>query len=113
MIHVALMRVVLQIPGARSLKDGRAVLNSVRDRVRHRFDVSVAEVELSEQHDRRVLAIATIGNDPRLLRSIVDKISQYLNTSVDAIITGIDVEILPWQPHDRWVTPRAEGDEEG
>ena len=44
-IHVGVLHMVLRINGARSLKDRRQVVRSLRDRVRHRFDVTWHEVE--------------------------------------------------------------------
>jgi uncharacterized protein YlxP (DUF503 family) len=55
-MFVGVARIVLQIPGARSLKDRRSVVRSYKDRVRARLPVSVAEVG-----DVEVWQIATIG----------------------------------------------------
>ena len=43
-MHVGVMRLVLEIPGARSLKDKRQVVRSFKERVKSRLGVSIAEV---------------------------------------------------------------------
>jgi uncharacterized protein YlxP (DUF503 family) len=106
-LQIGVLRVVLHIPSARSLKDGRAVMQRLRDRVRHRFEVSVQEVEASEIASRRVLAITTIGDDPRLIRSILDRIRALIEQDADAIAGQVDVDVFQWHPRDQW-TPEGE-----
>ena len=46
---VGVLRLVFHIPHARSLKEKRSVARKFRDRIRARFDVSIAEVEAQER----------------------------------------------------------------
>ncbi len=43
-VFVGVVQLEVVVPGARSLKDGRMVVRSLRDRVRSRFDVSFHEI---------------------------------------------------------------------
>ena len=54
-IVVGVLRVVLHVPGSRSLKDRRRVVLSLKDRLVTRHKASVAEVGHLEAHDRAVL----------------------------------------------------------
>lgn len=107
MLNIGVLRVVLTIPSARSLKDGRAVLQRLRDRVRHRFDVAVHEVEPSEIASRRVLAVTTVGDDARQIRSILDRVRALIDQDADAIAGQVDVDVFQWHPRDEW-TPTGE-----
>lgn len=95
-LHIGVLRVVLHVPAARTLKDSRAILNSLRDRVRHRFDVAVHEIEAGDAAQRRVLAVSTVGDDARLLRSIVDKVLAYIESFPEVTPTDIDVDVFQW-----------------
>ncbi len=108
---IGVLRMVLHIPRARSLKDGRQVLVSLRDRVRHRFDVSVNEVEAGEIASRRVLVVTAAGSDGRLLRSTLDKVLAFAEQSVDAVIVDAAVDVFPWTPPGPWMAP-VESDED-
>ncbi len=77
-MRVAILRMVLGIPGATSLKDKRSVVSRVRDRCRNQFGVSVAEVELLDVHDRAVLGMALVSNDSRLLQSRMDQLLEFV-----------------------------------
>lgn len=97
-IFVGVARAVLHIPGARSLKDGRQVSVSLRDRVRQRFDVSVHEVEPSEDAARRVLVVTTAGNDGRVIRATLDRVRALMEAQGDAIVAHVDVDVFRWHP---------------
>ena len=77
---VALLSLELHVPHARSLKDKRAVVRSVKDRLR-RFNVSVAEVDHQSLLQRCGLGIAAAGvsqvDVERLLRGAVDEVERH------------------------------------
>jgi uncharacterized protein YlxP (DUF503 family) len=52
------MQVQLSIPASHSLKEKRMVVKSVKDRIRHRFNVSISEIGDHEQWNSSVLGIA-------------------------------------------------------
>lgn len=60
---VGLCTVELFIAESRSLKDKRQVLHSLRDRLRGKFNLSVAEVDAQDLWQRTVLAMACVAND--------------------------------------------------
>jgi len=97
-IWVAVMRVVLVIPGARSLKDGRAVVRSLVDRARHRFDVSVHEVESGDALQRRTLVFTTAGNDQRTIRTLMEQVRAFVESNPDAIAGTVDLDVFRWHP---------------
>ena len=75
---VGLLTVELHIPGARSLKDKRRVLASVKDRVR-KLNVSLAETGHHDLRQRGQLGIVAIATH----RDAVDR-------SLDAVLTEIE-----------------------
>lgn len=87
---VALLRVRIHIPGARSLKDRRAVVRKAVDRVRARFNVSVAEVGDVERWQIATLAAVMVTNDHSLATEVLDKITSTIASSVagEAMVTG-------------------------
>ena len=77
---VALLSLEIHVPHARSLKDKRAVVRSVKDRLR-RFNVSVAEIDHQSLRQRCRLGIAAVGGSrvdvERLLGGAVDEIERH------------------------------------
>jgi uncharacterized protein YlxP (DUF503 family) len=60
---VGLLTLELHLPEAQSLKDKRQVLRSLKDRLRGKFNVAVAELEHHDVWQRSVVGIVTISNE--------------------------------------------------
>ncbi len=75
---VGIARFVLRMSANRSLKQKRRVVQRVRDRLRSRHNVSVAEIGSQDEARRAVLALGVVGSDGRQveasLRAMLDGI---------------------------------------
>lgn len=75
---VGLLTLDLHFPESKSLKDKRWLLRSIKDRIRNKFNVSVAEVGANDLWQRSVVGIACVANETtiihRVFDSIIDKI---------------------------------------
>ena len=67
--HIGVMYIRVFIDQARSLKDKRMVLKSLKDRVRTQFNVSIAEVDGEDKWQTATLAVVMAGNDQRYIDS--------------------------------------------
>ncbi len=76
----------LQIPGCRSLKEKRTVVRSLRDRLRSRFHVSVAETGFQDVHDRAEITAALVASDGRLADSLADALDSFVATAGRAVV---------------------------
>ena len=61
-----------------SLKAKRSVLQRIKSRTRNKFNVSIAETADQDCTDRGTLCCAVVGSDGRLLRSVLDKIENFI-----------------------------------
>lgn len=59
---------------ARTLKDKRRIISSLKQRLRNRFNVSVAEVAYTETPKRSQIAVVTVANSSRLVHEVLDKV---------------------------------------
>jgi uncharacterized protein YlxP (DUF503 family) len=71
---VGLLELDLRVPEARSLKDKRMLVHSLRDRIRNKFNVSVAEVDDGDAHQRAVVGVAHVSNDQQFSNQVLSKI---------------------------------------
>ena len=81
---VGLLTVVLHIPSARSLKDKRRVIASIRTRLR-KLNVAIAETNYNDFHKQAQLDILTISTH----RDGVDKILTTVLTEIDRHDPGL------------------------
>jgi uncharacterized protein YlxP (DUF503 family) len=90
---VGSLRVRLLVREARSLKDKRQVVRSIKDRLRNRFNVSVAEVEAQDHHQLAVLGLAMVGNEARPIRLAFGEIVQALRSHPVAELIDYQEEV--------------------
>ena len=62
MVVIALLTLDIHIPDAHSLKDKRMVVRRLKDRLRSKFNVAVAEVEHQDLWQRTQLCVVTVGS---------------------------------------------------
>lgn len=82
---VGVLTLEIQIPYAHSLKEKRAVVQKVRDRLRSRFNVAVAELDHQDVWQQATLGVVSISNSQVLLESVFQKV-----LSESEKVTGLD-----------------------
>ena len=75
---VGVLSLEVHLPMAQSLKDKRSVLKSLRDRLRGRFNVSVAEVNPNETWQRATMGISTIGEDRAYVEGLLRQVTEWM-----------------------------------
>src|SRR5687768_10188069 len=93
-MFVCVARLSLEVPASGSLKAKRQVLRRITDRVKARFNVSVAEVDDNELWQRASIALAVVGNDRRHVNEQMDKVIQFVDDMYVAPILTREMEIL-------------------
>ncbi len=97
---IGVLRLQLRVPGSRSLKDRRKAVAQVRDRLRARGGLSVAEVGHLHDHDQAVIAVATVSRDPTEVRRALDRIAHDVESWGRAIVIARDVRMFrPFDGH--------------
>ncbi|OIP62861.1 MAG: DUF503 domain-containing protein [Nitrospirae bacterium CG_4_9_14_3_um_filter_53_35] len=93
-MRIGICVVELHLPGITSLKGKRSVVQSVKERVKNRFNVSVAEIDSLDLRQRASLGIAMVGNDSRKLNSELDKIVDYIEGMHVADLIHHQIEMI-------------------
>lgn len=75
---VGLLRVELHVPMALSLKDKRSVVKSLKDQIRGRFNVAIAELDANEKWQRASLGVATLGDDRRYVDGCLQQVVEWV-----------------------------------
>jgi uncharacterized protein YlxP (DUF503 family) len=95
---IAKLIIELEIPHAQSLKDRRQVVRSIKDKLRHSFNLSIAELDDSAVWNRATLGIVTISSSMNYLTGqihLIDDAVQRLAAGLSAEVSDSYVEILP------------------
>lgn len=97
-MFVGVLRLTLHLPDPGSLKSKRHLVRSAVDRVKARFNVSVAEVAENDLWQKSVLGVAAVGNDHAFVNETLDKVAGFVAAMHGGQIqvTGRDVEIVSY-----------------
>ena len=83
-------RIELHIPGSTSLKAKRSVVNRIKERLKSRFNASVAEVDYHDLWQRAALGVVIVGVEKRVLDSVLSRIVRVVE--METRVEIIDVE---------------------
>jgi uncharacterized protein len=92
-VVIGALEVRLSILGARSLKEKRKVLKSLKDRF-SKMNVSVAEVDDQDKWQACTLAFAIVSNDAPYVNSALDRIAHGLSEHPDVELLEHHAEIM-------------------
>ncbi len=92
---VGVLRLVFHIPHARSLKDKRSVVRKFRDRIRAKYDVSIAEVEAQDLHQKAVFGVAVVSADAAVCDSVLEQVAKSAELQEEAVLTDRSTELIP------------------
>jgi len=86
--------VELRVHASQSLKEKRGVVRRIVGRLRHRFGVSVAEVGGQATWQRAVIGLSLTGSDEAVVRRILDKAIDFIESLGLAELIGSEVDLL-------------------
>ena len=78
---VGTLQLELRFYKPRSLKEKRMVIKSLKERLKHRFNISISEVDGQDTWQSATLAIAMVNNDKRFVESSFQKILSFIDGS--------------------------------
>lgn len=91
---VGLCTVELYIPDGHSLKAKRQVLVSLKDRLRDKFNVSVAEVGDQDLWQKAVLGIACVANEGAYVNQVLDQALNLIRSVPMVELVQFRIELL-------------------
>lgn len=91
---VGLCTVELFLPESQSLKDKRQVLLSLKDRLREKFNLSVAEVDEQDLWQKAVLGLACVANDGRYVNQVCGQALNLIRSVSTVEVVQSRVELL-------------------
>src|SRR3954469_10012616 len=93
-MFVGVARIVLQIPGARSLKDRRRVVKGLKDRTRAKLPVSIAEIGDLERWQVATLGVSVVSNDSARCSEVLSHVASLAGAAHVAVGAAVPAEIV-------------------
>ena len=91
---IGVCEIHLHLPEVNSLKGKRKIIKGLKDRIRHGFNVSIAELDVHDKWQRAVIGIAYINKDRSRIDHILNKVVSAVDTTPCLFITDYAIDIF-------------------
>lgn len=92
-MFIGILGVEFRLHGNESLKDKRRVANSLKQKVRNKFNVAIAEIGSENDMSRLSLAVVSVSNDKRHLESRLTKCLSMMEAVCPEEMVGSEIHI--------------------
>lgn len=90
-MHIGACVLEIYLPDVGSLKHKRRIIKGSKERIRRRFNVSIAEIGNHDVWQRATIGIACIGNDSANVHSVIMKVTNFLRQNHSLEIIHMEV----------------------
>jgi uncharacterized protein YlxP (DUF503 family) len=91
---IGVLQLELSIGDAMSLKDKRRVVKSLKDRIAHGHNVSIAEVGALDEHRRSILGLAMVANDHAYVEGALSKLVDFVKAVPNCDLVDYQIDFL-------------------
>jgi hypothetical protein len=98
MASIGLLTLHLHIEHAQSLKDKRQVLRPLKDRLRKRFNVSVAELDFQDSWQSSLIGVVTISSSESYARQLLESVEREASRMLAADLRSVEIEFFQEAP---------------
>ena len=89
---VSMLQFIVEMPDVYSIKDKRRIIRSLKDRIGHKFKVSIAEVDLQDSLRFAQVGVAKVSNSRKFGESVMNKILTFTENNVEGRL--VDARIM-------------------
>ena len=91
---IGVLTLELQISEAHSLKEKRHVVKGLKDRLRTKFNISVAEIDGQDVWQRSVIAAVTVSSDHGRAEQVLQAVEREAASLLGGMLASASVEWL-------------------
>jgi uncharacterized protein YlxP (DUF503 family) len=93
-VYVGVVRLELHLPEARSLKEKRAAVRPLVERIRHRHQVMMVEADHRDLHQRAGFAIAALSTDAVDVEARLQRVRMTVDETWPGYVLAWDLEVI-------------------
>ncbi len=91
---VGVIRAEFYFPHARSLKEKRKEVKSIKERLRSSFNVSVSEIDNHDLWQRATIGISFLGGETSFVQEVLDKVMDVMIKNWSHFLVDVKTEFL-------------------
>ncbi len=92
MPSIGVLMLEMRLENSHSLKDKRHVVQSLKDRLRHKFNVSVAEIDHQDLWQRALVAAVTVSSDHNYAAQVLQSVEKEAAAMLGSELVNATVE---------------------
>ncbi len=96
-VYVGVCLLRLEMPWVRSLKEKRALVKPVTEKLKTRFPVSVSRLDGLNDYDWELVGITAISHDPSWLEGVLNKASRFAKSISECRMYEVTLEVERWR----------------
>ena len=89
---IGVLTLELRIEHAHSLKEKRHVVKSLKDRLRRKFNVSVAEIDGMDLHNSAVIAVATVSSSKPFAEQVLQSVERESSELLGPMLVRVEAD---------------------
>jgi uncharacterized protein len=93
---IGVLEMILYLPESHSLKEKRQVIMSIKDKVRTRFNVSIAEIDDQDLWQKARLGVCSLGTDRRYLNAQLEQVIHFVERLHLATDIDTQIDLMDW-----------------
>ena len=94
MAAIGVLTLELRLENSHSLKDKRHVVQSLKERLRNKFNVAVAEIDHQELWQRGLVACVTVSPDQAHAEQVLQAVEREASSLLGPLLVGVTTEWL-------------------
>ena len=91
---IGVLTLELHLPEAHSLKEKRFVVRKIKDRLRSRFNVAVAELDHQDLWQRALLGVVSISSDRKALANLLEAVERESEKVLGRDLVGTELDFF-------------------
>lgn len=93
-MYVGTLKFEIFIPGCTSLKDKRKVIQSIQNKIKSKFNVSIAEIDFQDKWQRTVIGVCFVNSEKSEIERIIQLIKDIFHQNGDFLVIKEDNRII-------------------
>lgn len=93
-MHIGTLTIVLYLHDTESLKDKRQIIKSLIETTRHKFNISIAEIDDLDKWRKATLGVACVANEVAHVNRVLDKVLDVIESNPAVDVGEVALEML-------------------
>ncbi|MGL5435297.1 MAG: DUF503 domain-containing protein [Lachnospiraceae bacterium] len=93
---IGILKLTFYAPWVHSLKEKRMEVRKITKRAENKFNISIAETDFQDMHQKIGIGIVFIAGDIRMADSVIDHVLTFINETTEAELIDVDRNVENW-----------------